>query len=330
MNFLLIRFSSIGDVVLTTFIPDAIKKKYPDAQIFYASSTRFISLIEEHPNIDRVLVYESMSLRQIAAFCKANQVHIALDLHGSLRSRLLCLFLRLKNINVLRYKKFLLRRWMMVKFKRRKPEIPTIRERYSTLLRSLHITGDDSRNHLFPGAALPDSLSRKLPSTYLVWCIGATHATKKFPSGRIPEIAEQLPIPVVLVGGKAEQEEANNLSAGYKNNIISVCGECTLQESAFIIRNAALIISNDTGMMHLAAASGKPLISIWGGTVPELGFAPENHDAPHVLIQNNTLNCRPCHSKGLPECPLGHFNCMRQLETETILAAAKRLLSSYL
>ena len=330
MNFLLIRFSSIGDVVLTTYIPDAIKKKYPAAKIFYACSARFKTLVEEHPNINQVLDYERMSLSDIAAFCKVNEVRIALDLHGSLRSRLLCLLLRLKSIRVLRYKKYLLRRWLMVNFKRRIPAIPAVRERYNSMLLKLGTSAEDTFNHLIPAKQLPESLSKKLPSSYIVWCIGATHETKKFPTSKIHEVAQHLPLPVVLLGGKTEQDEGTRLSSAHSEKIISVCGECSLTESALIIRNAALIISNDTGMMHLAAASGKPLISIWGGTVPELGFAPDVPETKHVLIQNESLNCRPCHSKGLPNCPLRHFNCMRQLEPNTILTAAKQLLSTYL
>jgi ADP-heptose:LPS heptosyltransferase len=152
-------------------------------------------------------------------------------------------------------------------------------------------------------------VSSKVPFTALV--IGANHATKKLPQVKLVELLNNLKGKVVLLGGKAEVEEAQELlkqSEFAHLNIVNSVGQFTLHESAYALQLAEKVITHDTGLMHIAAALKKPIISIWGNTVPELGMYP--YLSPHINLEVKGLSCRPCSKIGFKACPKGHFKCM--------------------
>jgi ADP-heptose:LPS heptosyltransferase len=101
-----------------------------------------------------------------------------------------------------------------------------------------------------------------------------------------------------------------------------------LNESADLVKKSKLIITHDTGLMHIAAAFKKKIISVWGNTVPEFGMYPYygNSLAQNFQFEINGLRCRPCSKIGYAKCPRGHFKCMNQIKTDAIVASVKQML----
>jgi len=125
----------------------------------------------------------------------------------------------------------------------------------------------------------------------------------------------------VLLGGKAEIEETNELLAQSKFahlNLINAVGVLNLHESAEVLRLSEKVIAHDTGLMHIAAAFKKPIVCIWGNTVPELGMYP--YLTQHINLEVKGLSCRPCSKIGFKTCPKGHFKCMMLQNFEAINA----------
>ena len=87
------------------------------------------------------------------------------------------------------------------------------------------------------------------------------------------------------------------------------CGRYSLHQSASLLRQAAFVVSHDTGLMHIAAAFGQRIYSIWGNTVPEFGMYPFRTE--YEALEVPGLPCRPCSKIGFAQCPQGHFRCMR-------------------
>ena len=147
-----------------------------------------------------------------------------------------------------------------------------------------------------------------LPSHYVAWVMGATFSTKQFPLSKLIETIERLDMPIVLLGGEKENPLASSLQAHFPS-LISYVGKTSLSEAAFVLSKAKVVVTNDTGLMHLAAFYAKPMVCIWGNTVPAFGMYPYQ-SAPVFHAQVSDLSCRPCSKIGHNTCPKGHFQCM--------------------
>jgi ADP-heptose:LPS heptosyltransferase len=158
--------------------------------------------------------------------------------------------------------------------------------------------------------------------SYLAFVIGAAHATKRLEEEQMVELCSQIDYPIVLLGGPSEKEMGGRIAAAGKN-IFNACGKYSLNGSADLVRKAAAVITHDTGLMHIAAAYRKRIISVWGNTVPAFGMYPYLPQGPdHVMAQVGGLKCRPCSKIGHAECPKGHFKCMREQDLGAIARAA--------
>ena len=153
---------------------------------------------------------------------------------------------------------------------------------------------------------------------YAVYAIGGQHETKKLPLHKMIELYKTIQLPLVLIGGKEDSVISEQLLIIRKNNqkdfplIFDTCGKMSLNQSASIIQNAEIVYTHDTGMMHVAAALKKKVVSIWGSTVPEFGMYP--YQTEYKVIEHRELPCRPCSKIGYEKCPLGHFKCMNELK----------------
>ncbi|TMI91635.1 MAG: glycosyltransferase family 9 protein, partial [Bacteroidetes bacterium] len=171
---------------------------------------------------------------------------------------------------------------------------------------------------------------------YVGIVIGAAHNTKKYPVHKLKELCGQLEHPVILLGGKEDRQNGDEIASVDPVKIYNACGKFSINESADLVRKSKLIVSNDTGLMHIAAAFKKPVISLWGNTVPSFGMYPyygENYirastqsrgtsqERPYDILQVNKLRCRPCTKIGYDKCPLGHFKCMEEIEVRQVLDA---------
>ncbi|RDV16997.1 glycosyltransferase family 9 protein [Pontibacter diazotrophicus] len=316
---LILRFSSIGDIVLTTPVVRCIKQQVPDAEVHYCTKQGFKSILENNPYIDKMHLLGG-SLKELVRQLKAENFDYVVDLHNNLRTRIIRARLGKpgKSFNKLNYEK-----WLMVNFKRnRLPDIHIV-QRYLDAAAALGVKDDGKGLDYFIPAkdevdlqALPASFRQG----YVAFAIGAQHYTKRLPTERIIELCERLQQPVVLLGGKEDAATGEEIVAYFKtrpvNNaqqttIYNACGKYNLSGSASLVRQAEKVVSHDTGLMHIAAAFQKDIISIWGNTIPEFGMYPFR--TSYKVLEVHGLSCRPCSKIGYSKCPKGHFKCMRDI-----------------
>lgn len=189
-------------------------------------------------------------------------------------------------------------------------------DRYMNTVESLGVKNDNKGLDYFipeKDEMSSDWLPENFRDGYAVHAIGGQHETKKLPLNKMIELCQTIELPLVLIGGKEDVIISEQLTINIKNiPIFDACGKCNLNQSASIIKNAKLVYTHDTGMMHVAAALKKKIVSVWGNTVPEFGMYPYQTD--FEVIENKDLNCRPCSKIGYNKCPLGHFKCMNELK----------------
>ena len=316
MKFLIIRFSSIGDIVLTTPVIRCLKQQVPGAEVHYLTKESFRGLVSANPYVDKTITLAGSWDLMIHQLQQEGYDHI-IDLHHNLRTLLIKLRLNVKakSFNKLNFKKFLL-----VNFKVNTLPDKHIVERYLDTVSFLGVKNDGlGLDYFFNNDYQLDNL---LPAThhhYIGLVIGAQHATKRLPTDKLIEICKALNRPIVLLGGKEDAARGEEISTACGDYIFNSCGKYSLDESAFLVKNAKKIISHDTGLMHIAAAFNKPIVSVWGNTVPEFGMYPYKV-SEHITMEVKGLKCRPCSKIGYAKCPLGHFKCMNEQDTNTVIS----------
>jgi ADP-heptose:LPS heptosyltransferase len=157
---------------------------------------------------------------------------------------------------------------------------------------------------------LPDTFQKG----YVAFVIAATWATKKLPVEKITEICANIQIPVILLGGKSESEEGEKILSQSKGNVLNFVGKINLYQSASLVRNSNLVLTNDTGLMHIAAAFKKKILTFWGNTIPDFGMGPYQSHQASLNLEVEGLKCRPCSKIGQKKCPRKHFRCMNNME----------------
>ncbi len=321
-KFLILRFSSIGDIVLTTPVIRCLKQQYPDAEVHYATKKSYQSLLENNPYIDKIFTLEK-SLNNLVKQLKSERYDYVIDLHNNLRTTILKLRLKSpltprwgNSLQTFSFDKFNFQKWILVKFKKNLMPNVHIVDRYMKTVESLGVKNDNKGlDYFIPERdEIPaDWLPEEFRNGYAVYAIGGQHETKKLPLHKMIELCKTIQLPLVLIGGKEDAVISKQLSVISKNTpIFDTCGKCNLNQSASIIQNAKIVYTHDTGMMHVAAALKKKVVSIWGNTVPAFGMYPYQTD--FEVIENNDLHCRPCSKIGYEKCPLGHFRCMNDLK----------------
>ena len=320
MKILIIRFSSIGDIVLTSPIMRCLKQQFPDTEVHYLTKEAFYPIVADNPYIDRVHLLNKdvfQSIKELKEF----KFDYIIDLHVNLRSFLIKTFLQRKSHS---FPKLNFKKWILVNLK--KNYLPNIHivDRYFATLKSLNIKNDDMglEMSIMDNEEIDqDEMPFNFRHGYIVFAIGAAHRTKSIPLNIAKEIGEKINHPIVIVGGKKEFALAHEIEKIDHDRIINKCGILTLGQSASLIKKARLVITPDTGMMHIASAFNKYIVSIWGNTVPELGmypYMPQNKDGFSIHEVKN-LKCRPCSKIGFQDCPKDHFNCMNKQDVAHIL-----------
>ncbi|MCH2020925.1 MAG: glycosyltransferase family 9 protein [Saprospiraceae bacterium] len=320
---LIIRFSSIGDIVLTTPVIRCLKTQL-NVEVHYITKDKYACILEDNPYVDKVFSIDkkSNSLKKIVKLLKLEKYSIIVDLHKNFRSKYICFKLGIKPLV---YDKINRQKLLFTKFKIDKLPDLHIVDRYLETVKPLRIKNDGKGlDYHIPimDYIIPQHLDIRLKSGHFVaFVIGATHATKRLPAKKIKSICEiankEL---IVLIGGK-EDIEASLIIEQAGNHIINLCGKLNLHQSASIIDQARVVVAHDTGFMHIAAALKRPVISIWGNTVPKFGmypYFPTNSTVNYKIIENTTLSCRPCSKLGQNYCPKDHFKCMNDLINKQI------------
>ena len=315
MKILLLRFSSIGDIVLTTPVVRELATQVPGAEVHFATKPAFRQLFDANPYVRKTHVL-SGSLTELLAELRAENFDHIIDLHNNLRTRILTVRL---GVPTRRFDKLNVEKWLLVNLKiHRLPPVHIV-DRYRAAAAHLGITDDGNGLDYFipPDKEIAlDSLPATHRTGYVAVAIGAQHYTKRLPTDKLLEACEKLAAPVVLLGGKEDAPVAAEIETHFQQRpelptrIFNAVGRFSLHGSASLVRQARLVVSHDTGLMHIAAAFRRPIISIWGNTVPEFGMTPFRTE--YTALEVAGLPCRPCSKIGYPKCPQGHFKCMRE------------------
>lgn len=321
LRILAVRFSSIGDVILTTPLYRAIRARHPDAHLTVVTKRATAPLLEGNPAIDRVVPLEPGERISALAARLGGGYTWGLDLHGSLRSRALRWLVAARWRG---YRKQSIARWALIHLKRNwyGPHHP-VAERYFEAARDLDVRPDGRPPEVFvppdTDAAMADWLAdRKVPDRFAIMAPGAAHATKRWPVERWSALARTLAsegIGVVAVGGPEDRASAEAVAAAAGALGTSAAGTTTLMQTAALLRRSTVVASGDTGVMHLATAVNTPVVALFGPTVRPFGFFPYSERASVI---ERALDCRPCSAHGGEACPLGHHNCLREITVDVV------------
>jgi ADP-heptose:LPS heptosyltransferase len=311
VKFLILRFSSIGDIVLTTPVLRCLKQQYPDAEIHYFTKKKFGFLLEDNPYIHKTWLLEGSLNAMIKQLRKENFDYI-IDLHTNLRTIQIKLALFKRSFS---FKKLNVEKWLQTQFKiNYLPDVHIV-DRYLETVKSLNVINDDHGLDYF--IPYKDKVEREwIPQThrkeFVTYAIGGQHTTKKLPVPRMIELCRKINFPIILLGGKEDYEAGEEILRALGDQLIfNGCGKYNFNQSASLVEQSMIVFSHDTGLMHVASAFKKKVYSIWGNTVPAFGMYP--YKTSFEVIENNNLDCRPCSKIGHKECPKKHFNCMNQL-----------------
>jgi lipopolysaccharide heptosyltransferase II len=327
---LVIRFSSLGDVILTTPLPKALQKTFQGSQIDYCVKSSYADVLRFNPNINRlIIVDDSLSfskLKELRNALRANSYDLIIDAHNNLRTFYLKMFLMLKG-NVASVKKYSIRKFLLVKFKiNLMKDLPTIIQRYLSVLKKINTNNKYQLPEIFTNeqsfvAAEQILKDLELPRDSALICIipSAKHFTKTYPPEYFAELINKFDrnrFSFLLAGKGNDKKNIDIIKKSTGSNVYDLCDKLSLLQLTEVIRKCKLVIACDTGPMHIAEALNIPLIMIAGSSVKEFGFFPASENSQ--VIENEGLKCRPCSHIGRDECPLGHFKCMREIKPELI------------
>ena len=323
---LIIRFSSIGDIVLTSPVVRLLRKKFPEADIRFVTKRQFADLVEHNPHLNGVF-FLGDSLNKLADELKKFQPDLVVDLHHNLRTRILRTLIGGKWKS---FQKLNVEKWLKVNLKvDRLPNVHIV-ERYLESVKEFGVENDNQGlDYFFPSDFQSPQIPETLKDGFVAVVVGAKYKTKQLPEHKLVEICDGISKPVLLIGGPEDKALGECVSSASNGITVNGCGQFSLLQSAWMIKQSALVITHDTGMMHIAAAFKKKIISIWGNTIPEFGmypYLPEGGDS--FITEVDGLNCRPCSKIGYERCPKGHFKCMEEQNIQQVVDKAKAFLET--
>jgi ADP-heptose:LPS heptosyltransferase len=327
LTFLIVRFSSIGDIVLTTPVVRCLKQQIPNCTIHFITKKEYAPILYNNPYIDKVIEYDGDWDLMLKNLKTVNYKYI-IDLHNNART------LRLKNmlskIPAISFNKLNVKKWLLTATKINIMPSVHIVDRYMDTLKTFNVSNDGKGLDYFINE-LDIVKQSDIPASHLFGfvgvVIGAAHNTKKLPVEKLKELCSKLKYPIILLGGKEDRAIGDQIAAIDDVRIYNSCGKFSINESADLVQKSKLIITHDTGLMHIAAAFKKPIISIWGNTVAAFGMTPYygNVQIANALFEVEKLSCRPCTKIGFDKCPKKHFKCMQLQNIDAIVNAANEL-----
>ena len=313
-NILILRLSSLGDVILTSPLIRTIKNSYPHLNIDFLVRKEYEDVVKYNPNLNQIIgIKTNYNLKTLRNQIYQNKYDLIIDLQNNLRSRKIT---KSVSSQIVRYKKPYLNRVLLVKLKiNRFIEILPISVRYANSIPNFML--DDKGLELF----LPKNANSKLNDNnrYIGLCPGSKHKTKMWPEGYFIKLGNDLVknnYKIVLFGGKDDKDICRYIS----NKIIGsvdLSNDNNLFDLAANMKKCKVLICNDSGLMHTGLAVDIPIMAIFGSTVKELGFFP--YKGNNLVLENNSLSCRPCSHIGLDKCPKNHLNCMNEILPSYVL-----------
>ncbi|MBK7295497.1 MAG: glycosyltransferase family 9 protein [Flavobacteriales bacterium] len=326
MKILVLRFSSIGDIVLTSPVLRCLKKQVADAEIHFATKAVFADLVKFSPNVTKVQELDE-DINALIAKLKPEKFDVVIDLHNNLRTSRIKRALGVPSHS---FPKLNVEKWLLVNLKwDRMPKIHIV-DRYLSAVASLGVKNDGAGLDFFIPQERAVKLS-DLPTThqngYTALAIGAAHVTKRLPEHRWIELVQMIEGPLVLIGGEDDVRIARGIANEVGGRAWDVTGKYDILGSASLIEQARAVIAHDSGAMHIACAYRKNVVSIWGNTVPSFGmgpYIPTNPERAHIS-EVLGLSCRPCSKIGFNDCPKGHFHCMEKHDLQRIATLAEQI-----
>ncbi len=318
---LIIRFSSIGDIVLTSAVVRCLKEQLPGAEIHFLTKTQYEPILRNNPYIAKTWQYDH-NFKELIPQLKSQGFDFIVDLHRNFRSTFVIFRVGVRSAT---FPKLNFRKWLMVRFKINLLPAVHIVERYFMAVAPLNIKNDGRGLDYFippPDEVSVSGLPDKYHHGFHAIVIGGKHNTKIFPAEKVAEICNKLSQPVILLGGKEDRERGDQIAGMTGANVYNSCGLYNINQSASLIRQSTAVLTNDTGLMHVAAAFSKPIVSVWGNTIPAFGmvpYLPEKFKSNSMIAEVKGLSCRPCSKLGFKECPKKHFNCMQHIGMESII-----------
>lgn len=324
---LVIRFSSIGDIVLTSPVVRCVKQQ-TGMEVHFLTKETFGPILAANPHIDKVFTIKK-KVAEVQTALRREGYQAIIDLHNNLRS--LQVKMALPGVRHYSFDKLNLEKWLKVRLKVDQLPNKHIVDRYLEAVRPLGVKNDgqgldyfippaeevDTDHWLETGGQTVRQASMEIApkQSYTAFVIGAAHATKRLPREKITDWCRLIQGPVILLGGPEDKANGEWIAAQAGKHVVNACGKLRLHQSASMVRQAALVITHDTGLMHIAAAFKRPIWSVWGNTVPEFGmypYYPEGMDEER-RFEVEGLRCRPCSKIGHATCPKGHFRCMQEI-----------------
>jgi len=332
---LVIRLSSIGDILLSSPFIRQVKKHFPTAKIDYLIKDQFSELMRYNPHINRIhtiRVTKKAELKTLKQQLKNNGYHIIFDLHNNLRSNYLKRGIAAGSTHAIRKNK--IKQLLLVSLKINcYGKIIAIPERYRQVAADYNLQDDSQGLELFwqsehHDAALKKAQETGLPADdrYICMAPGAAHFTKRWPLDCFVRLCEIIKhtyqLKIVVLGGENDKKQGQYLAKDKK--IIDLTGRLSLLESAVILSRAKAVVTNDTGLMHMATAVNIPVVALFGSTVREFGFFP--YMGKSRVLENKKLSCRPCTHIGRKQCPKKHFECMQSISSNDVFDALNQLI----
>lgn len=319
---LIIRFSSLGDILLTTPLIRTIKTKHPETKIDFLVREEYADALKLNPNINLLyLLSRSGKMKILSGILKKNNYDFIVDLQNNVRSRMLKRSLKVTSYT---YPKPTIEKLLLVRFKiNLLKQLKSIPQRYSEALNKFEL--DDKGLELFLPRYTDVNLSYIDKNIGLI--PGSKHFTKRWPKEYFIELGNKLNqngFNVKIFGGKDDKQICGQIASGIENSI-NLCSENNLFETAAGIKQCKIVITNDSGLMHAAAAVGTPIIAIFGSSVREFGFVP--YKIKNLILENNSLSCRPCSHIGRSSCPKHHFKCMKEITPDLVLDNTLKFIS---
>jgi ADP-heptose:LPS heptosyltransferase len=315
---LIIRFSSIGDIVLTTPVIRCVRQQM-EAEVHYVTKEAFRDVLAHNPYIHKIHTFKS-NVTEVLKALKAEKFDVVIDLHRNIRTLHVKQYLRVKKtlvFNKINFQKFVAVRFKALGILPHKHIV----DRFFDAIKPLHVTNDRKGLDYYIAPEdeinMPALFLRTGEVKYIALVVGGSYHTKKIPLGKLEQICRNARMPVILLGGPGDKDVAGKLKSMFPL-IINGCGNFTINQSASVIKQAEWVITSDTGLMHIAAAYRKKIVSVWGNTIPDFGMSPYKPREENITIEIQHLKCRPCSKLGFKKCPQGHFRCMLDLDYEFV------------
>jgi ADP-heptose:LPS heptosyltransferase len=310
--------------VLTTPVIRCLKQQVEGAEVHYVTKKAYLPLLRANPYIDKIHALGD-NLSDLIRQLRIENFDYIIDLHRNLRSQWIKSNLRIMSFTV---RKINFRKFLMIRFKiNRLPDLHIV-DRYMETVRLFDVKNDGKGLDFFIPREDEVSLS-DLPEPfrkgYIAFVTGAMHGTKQMPAEKMIDICKKLELPVILLGGKREETLGKLIDEQTGDGVLNTVGKYNINQSASLVRQSRLVITHDTGLMHISAAFKKKVLSVWGHTIPEFGMYPYQPDPASIIFETRGLSCRPCTRTGKDKCPKGHFRCMNDIDNDRIVRTAQQL-----